>query len=66
MSLPADKRIPAWTDSFIKKHPLIRIMAFSPDGSWIKMKWLESHEKDITDLSLKELIHILEGNVARA
>jgi hypothetical protein len=37
-------------------------MALSSDGSWIKMKWLESREQDLTDLSLKELIHILEGN----
>ena len=26
------------------------------------MKWLESHEEDISDLSLPELIHILENN----
>ncbi|HKJ39993.1 MAG TPA: hypothetical protein VJ972_14550, partial [Anaerolineales bacterium] len=62
MSLPADRQIPAWTDSFIKRHPLIKIIAFSSDGSWIKMKWLESHEEDISDLSLPELIHILENN----
>ncbi|NJC98624.1 MAG: hypothetical protein FIB03_20210 [Anaerolineae bacterium] len=66
MSLPADKKIPEWTDTFIKKHPLIRIMAFSSDGSWIKMKWLESHEEDLTDLSLKELIHVLENNPIHA
>lgn len=62
MSLPADRQIPAWTDSFIKRHPLIKILAFSSDGSWIKMKWLESHEEDISDPSLPELIHILENN----
>jgi hypothetical protein len=62
MSLPADKQIPEWADSFMKRNPLIKIMALSSDGSWIKMKWLESREQDLTDLSLKELIHILEGN----
>ena len=66
MSLPADKQIPVWTDTFIKEHPMIRIMAFSSDGSWIKMKWLESREEDLTDLSLKELLHILEDNAASA
>jgi len=62
MSLPVDNQIPAWTDSFIRKHPLIKIVALSSDGSWIKLKWLESREEDLNDLSLKELFHILEDN----
>lgn len=62
MSLPADSHIPKWTDAYMHEHPFTRFMAVSADGSWIKMKWLESREEDLTDLSLKELIHILESN----
>ena len=62
MSLPDDQQIPEWTDTYIQEHPLIRIMAFSSDGSWIKLKWLESREQELSDVSLKDLIHILEGN----
>ena len=60
MSLPEDKQIPVWADAYMKNHPFMRMMAFAADGSWIKMKWIESHEEDLSDLSLKELIHILE------
>lgn len=60
MSLSEGTQIPAWADAYMKKHPFMRIMAFATDGSWIKLKWIESREKDLSDLSLKELIHILE------
>lgn len=61
MSLPEDKQIPAWIDAFMKEHPLIRIMAFAADGSRIRMKWIESREQDLSGLSLKELIRLLES-----
>lgn len=61
MSLPADKKIPEWADSFMKRHPFTKIMALSSDGSRIKIKRLESREDDLADLSLKDLIHILEN-----
>jgi hypothetical protein len=36
-------------------------MGFASDGSKIKMKWLEVHEQEFDELSLNELIHILES-----
>ncbi len=62
MSLPEDEKIPEWTDTYLREHPLARIMTVAFDGSWIKMKWLERREENFTDLSLPELIHILESN----
>lgn len=60
MSLPSDHVIPHWVDNYITNHPSVRFLAVSTDGSKIKMKWLERHEEDLDDLSLKDLIHLLE------
>ena len=61
MSLPVEAVLPAWTDTFIVDHPKVRFMAVAADGSWVKTKWLESHEEELDNLSLKDLIHILGG-----
>jgi len=45
---------------YIANRPSLRFLAVSTDGSKIKMKWLERHEEDLGDLSLKDLIHLLE------
>lgn len=60
MSLPSDHVIPDWVDSYIDDYPSVRFLAVSNDGSAIKMKWLERHEQDLGDLTLKDLIHLLE------
>jgi len=62
MSLPSNKCLPDWVDACISNHPEVRFMAVSSDGSQVKTKWLESHEEDIFDLTLKDLIHIIESN----
>jgi DNA-binding NarL/FixJ family response regulator len=61
MSLPVDNKLPEWTDNYIIDHPHVRFMAVAADGSWVKTKWLESHEEELDNLSLKDLIHILGG-----
>ena len=61
MSLPVESKIPEWVDNYIIDHPNIRVMAVANDGSWVKTKWLESHEEELDNLSLKDLIHILGG-----
>jgi len=61
MSLPTDHTMPEWVDTYIVDHPRIRFMAVANDGSWVKTKWLESHEEDLDNLSLKDLVHILGG-----
>ncbi len=62
ISLPLDKGVPNWVDQYISKHPFIRFLAVSTDSSKVKMKWLEPHEENLDDLSLNDLIHILENN----
>jgi hypothetical protein len=60
MSLSSDEVIPAWVDPYLHLHPSIRFLAVSTDTSQVKMKWLEPHERDLEDLSLNDLIQILE------
>lgn len=62
-SLPADEPEPDWIDAFMRRHPHVRLLTISAGGSLIKMKWVESREEDISDISLPELIHILEGDL---
>lgn len=66
VSLPGDNSTPDWIETYMRQHPYVRFLTVSADGSLIKMKWLENHEEDISDLSLPELIHILEGNLIQS
>ena len=61
VSLSFDNVIPPWVDNFLVSHPSVRFMGFASDGSKVKMKWLEVHEQELNELSLNELIHILES-----
>ena len=61
ISLPLDKGLPDWVDHYISEHPLLRLLAVSTDSSTVKMRWLEPHEESLEDLSLNDLIHILEN-----
>jgi hypothetical protein len=62
ISLPFDKGIPNWVDHYISEHPFTRLLAVSTDSSKVKMKWLEPHEENLEDLSLDDLIYILEND----
>jgi hypothetical protein len=62
MSLPFDKRIPDWVDRYIAKHPSMRFLAVFIGSGKVRLKWLEVHEEVLEDLSLDDLIHILEGH----
>ena len=61
ISLPVESTMPEWVDHYIVEHPRVRFMAVAQDGSWVKTKWMESHEEELDNLSLKDLIHILGG-----
>lgn len=64
VSLSFDNVIPPWVDNFMVSHPSVRFMGFASDGSKVKMKWLEVHEQELNELSLNELIQILESKPA--
>lgn len=66
MSLPEDEKMPEWVDVFLMEHPSLHILTMSPDGSRVRLRWLESHEKDLVNPSLDDLILALEGDPGHA
>lgn len=64
MPLHSDKNLPGWVDHYIAKHPFIRFLAIFLGSNKIKLKWLE-YEEDLEDLSLTDLLHILEVHPQR-
>lgn len=62
VSLLPDGKIPGVADSLLAEHPSLRVLAVAVDGSQVKAKWVEPHEKELGDLSLEELIAILEDS----
>jgi len=61
LSLSFDNGVPAWVDGFMASHPSVHFMALAADGSKIKLKWLEVHEQELNELSLNDLLRILES-----
>ncbi|MEJ2600382.1 MAG: hypothetical protein P8Z00_18750 [Anaerolineales bacterium] len=40
-------------------HPTIRFLTVTTDGSQVRMRWLEPHEKNLSGLSLAEILNVL-------
>jgi DNA-binding NarL/FixJ family response regulator len=63
LSMPSNRSAPGWIETCMTEYPGVRFILFSPDHSSIKMKWQASYEEDLTNLSLKDFIHILEKDL---
>jgi hypothetical protein len=50
-------------DSCMKQHPSVRFIFVSPNQDNIKMKWQMSFEEEYLNLSLRDLIHILQRDL---
>jgi DNA-binding NarL/FixJ family response regulator len=59
-STPPEENAPRWIEAIISEQPDVRFLSVSNDGSEIKIKWYEPHEKIIRGLSLQDLITILQ------
>jgi hypothetical protein len=59
VSYPPNGEMPKAVASSLAAHPSVRVLAVAPDGSHVKMKWVESREEILDDLSLDELIAVL-------
>jgi DNA-binding NarL/FixJ family response regulator len=66
MSLPEDEKMPEWVDVYMMEHPSLHILTVSPDGGRVRLRWLESHEEDLVDPSLDDLILVLEQDPGHA
>ena len=61
MTLASPKRIPGWVDQYLSKHPSLRILVIFPGSSTVRLMSMEE-EEELEDLSLNDLIHILQGH----
>lgn len=66
MSLPEDEKMPEWVDVYMMEHPSLHILTVSPDGGRVRLRWLESHEEDLVDPTLDDLILVLEQDPGHA
>lgn len=60
ISLQFDTSLPSWVDDHIATHPYMRFLAIFIGSGKVKLKSLSSLEEQLEDMSLDDLIHILE------
>jgi DNA-binding NarL/FixJ family response regulator len=63
LSLFSNSHAHGWINTCMTDYPSVRFVLLSPDNHCVKMKWQSSYEQDLTDLSLKDFIAILEKDV---
>jgi DNA-binding NarL/FixJ family response regulator len=61
VSLNQDGKLPRTLCSLLADYPKVRLLAMDADGSEVKIKWVETHEKDLGDLSLGALVEALRS-----
>jgi chemotaxis response regulator CheB len=52
-----------WLDTCMTQYPTVRFILLSPGNRNIKVKWQTAYEEDLTNLSLKDFIQILEKDL---
>ena len=60
VSISSEKTLPTWLDPYLAKHPFMRCLVISPGSSKVRLKWQEE-EVELEDLSLEDVMYILEG-----
>jgi hypothetical protein len=63
ISLPYSPSAHGQIDTCMQDFPSVRFLFLSPESNHVKMKWQTSHEEDVTNLSLKNFIEILEKDL---
>jgi len=63
VSLPISEATLNWTSTFMQNDPSVRFIFLSENHRNIMMKWQMASEQDLSDLSLKEFIYILEKDL---
>ena len=62
-SLPMQNHMSDWIKADNAEYPSLRFIFLSPENNRITMKWQTSSEEDISNLSVKEFITILEKDL---
>ena len=52
-----------WAGPLLDEHPSLRFVFVAPNQNHITMKWQASHEEEFSNLSLRELIGLLEKDL---
>ena len=52
--------IPDWVDEFISFYPTVCLIDLTVKGNRINLRWLNNPDEEIEDISLEELITLLE------
>jgi hypothetical protein len=63
VSLPLSNAVQDWITAFMQDDPTVRFIFFSPDNHSIIMKWQMAFEANLSNLSLKEFIYLLEKDL---
>jgi len=63
LSLPSNTREPEGISAYAAEYPSVRFILLSSDNRRITMRWQASSEEDLTNLSVKDFIHILEKDL---
>jgi len=63
LSVPYHKNADGWMNTFLASYPSVRFIFLSPESNAIKMKWQTVYEEDLTNLSLKGFLNILEKDL---
>jgi chemotaxis response regulator CheB len=63
VSLPISNAVLDWIRAFMQEDPSVRFIFLSPDNHSLIMKWQMTSEEDLSNLSLKEFIYLLEKDL---
>ena len=63
VSLPISQSVRDWISAFMQANPAVRFIFLSPDNGSMIMKWQMESEEDISNLSLREFIYLLQKDL---
>ncbi len=63
ISLPFNDEARSWVSACMAEYPAMRFVLLAPGNNSIQMKWQTSYEEDLTNVSLKDFIQILERDL---
>jgi DNA-binding NarL/FixJ family response regulator len=63
LSVPENRNEQNWISTCMADHPSTRFVFLSPGSSIIKLKWPTGYEEDLTSLSVRGFIDILEKDL---
>lgn len=65
VTLSMEGAFPIDTQSLLTQHPKVSILAISMDGSEVKLRWIDHHEKEYQNPTLKKITSIIFNNPAK-